>query len=220
LPFAACLPAVPARTGPADRSIGICEVHHPAACTLAPVVSDTAAPGWPELHQFDLPAQPWHRQFNEPTRAYGVFRMFRDLTPHQRTIQAVCERSGFKERTCQNWALTWHWHERANAWDDACHAVEDQERLDAIRAMHAVHRRAGRAAVAKAVQALGILTPEQMPPSLIARLLELGAKLERQTLIVSVEELQGIEVEESDDTEDPWERIARELDPAQTHTDL
>jgi hypothetical protein len=48
----------------------------------------------------------------------------------------------------------------------------------------------------------------------VARLLELGAKLERSTLIVSVEELQGLDVGESDE-EDPWERIARELDPRQ-----
>ena len=179
------------------------------------------AAAWPETHDYDLEtAQPWDRQHGEPTRAYGVFRLFRDLAPHQRSIQVVCERAAVKERSAQRWALIWHWHDRANAGDDACHAVEDQERLDAIRQMHAVHRRAGRAAVAKAVQALGLLAPEQMPPTLIARLLELGAKLERSTLIVSVEELQGIEVEELDDGEDPWERIARELDPTTPIPDL
>lgn len=80
--------------------------------------------------------------------------------------------------------------------------------------MHSVHQRAGRAAVLKAVQALSMLRPEEMAPSVIARLLELGAKLERSTLVVSVEELQGIDSTEADeDGDDPWERIAAELDP-------
>ncbi len=95
---------------------------------------------------------------------------------------------------------------------DACHRIDDRERLEAIRSMHELHRKAGRAALSKAVQALTQLQPEHMPPSVIARLLELGAKLERSTLIVSVEELQGVDLVD-EEPDDPWERIARELDP-------
>ena len=72
----------------------------------------------------------------------------------------------------------------------------------------------------RALQELTLIEQGTMPPSVIARLLELGAKLERSTLIVSVEELQGIAVEPDEDTEDPWERIARELDPANAIPDL
>jgi hypothetical protein len=165
----------------------------------------------PEAHDLD-PA--WERQHGESSRVHGAFRIYRDLPRTQRDIAKVAEQVGISPRRAREWAVEWQWRERAGAWDDACHQIEDQERLEAIRSMHAMHRRAGRAAIVKAVQALSTVDPTDMPIAAVARLLELGAKLERSTLTVSVEELQGIELDD-EDTEDPWERIARELDPSQ-----
>jgi hypothetical protein len=170
---------------------------------------------WPEPHDFDLPDTPaWERQKDEPTRAHAAFRIYRDTPPAQRNLEAVAEQVGASYRRARTWAQEWDWRGRADAWDDACHRIEDGERLEAIRSMHSLHRKAGRAAVVKALQALQLVQPDDIAPATIARWLELGAKLERSTLIVSVEELQGIETID-DDSEDPWERIARELDPAQ-----
>ena len=158
---------------------------------------------FPEPIDFDPPDVPaWERQHREPTKAHAAFRTYRDTAPAQRSLDTVAERVGVTLRSVQRWAEAWDWRARADAWDDACHQVEDNERLEAIRAMHAIHRRAGRAAITKAMQALADVDPSAMPVSTIARLLELGAKLERSTLIVSVEELQGIEVAD-DEAEDP-----------------
>ena len=174
----------------------------------------TPAIEWPEPSDFDLGDQPsWERQHKEPTRAYGAFRLYRDTPPAQRSIEAIAGQIDLSVRRTHEWAVMWRWKERATEWDDACHRIEDQERLEAIRSMHAMHRRAGRAAIVKAVQALNLVEPQHMPIGAIARLLALGAKLERDTLIVSVEELQGIEAEDDEESEDPWERIAAELDP-------
>jgi hypothetical protein len=126
----------------------------------------------------------------------------------------VAEGVGASVRSCRTWASEWAWRDRAEGWDEACHRIEDAERLEAIRQMHTVHRRAGRAALSKAVMALNGMRAEDLTPSQAARLLELGAKLERSTLIVSVEELQGLDVEEYEDEDDPWARIAAELDPS------
>jgi hypothetical protein len=175
---------------------------------------------WPEPAEFDLGDEPaWERLADEPTREYAAFRMYRDTAPAQRSIAAVAEHVEMSKRRVHEWAVEWHWRDRAEAWDDACHRVEDHERLEAIRSMHKLHRSAGRAALSKAAQALAHMDPATMPVGAVARLLELGARLERSTLIVSVEELQGLEVEE-DDIEDPWERIARELDPTADAADL
>ena len=168
----------------------------------------------PDPVDFDLADTPaWERQFREPTRAHAAFRLYRDCPPARRDIARVADQIGLSVRRAREWAVAWEWRERATAWDDACHRIEDQERLEAIRSMHRSHRRAGRAAIEKAVQALSLMEPGEMPAGAVARLLELGAKLERSTLIVSVEELQGVEVDEVD-VEDPWERIAAELDPS------
>lgn len=156
----------------------------------------------------------WDRQAGEPTKAYGAFRIFRDLAPTGRNLAAVAATSGFSERRCRALAAEWDWRDRADEWDDACHQTEDRERLELIRSMHATHRKAGRAAILKSLQALQMMQPEDMTPGQVARLMELGAKLERTTLIVSVEELQGLDTFDDEDEEDPWQRIADELDPS------
>jgi hypothetical protein len=162
-----------------------------------------------ELELEDTPQ--WERLEDEPPREHHAFRLYRDSPPSRREIAKVAEQVNISVRRAREWAVTWSWRERAEAWDDACHRIEDTERLEAIRDMHALHREAGRAAITKAVRALDLLEPDEIPVGAVARLLELGAKLERSTLIVSVEELQGLD--DQADVEDPWERIARELDP-------
>jgi hypothetical protein len=159
----------------------------------------------------DAPA--WERLPGELGRAYAVFRSYRDLPVADRRLETVAEQAGVSPRQVRAWAARWDWRERADAWDDEVHRIDDRERLEAIRTMHANHRRAGRAALLKALQALQHLDPAAMPAGSVARLLELGARLERDTLLVSVEKLQGVEVD-GEASEDPWERIARELDPA------
>jgi hypothetical protein len=108
------------------------------------------------------------------------------------------------------WSSRWSWVARAEAWDDEQYRLEDRQRLGAIRTMHQNHQRAGRAAMRMALQALDRLEPSRIPAGAAARLLELGARLERETLLVSVEDLQGVSVEEPG--EDPWDRIARALE--------
>lgn len=157
----------------------------------------------------------WDHQPNEPARGYAAFRLYRDTAPMQRNMAQLAESLNLSERRIRLWAQQWQWRERADAWDDACHQLEDRERLEAIREMHSVHRKAGRRVIEKALNALDQLDVNEINPSTIARLIEIGAKLERQTLIVSVEELQGVEF--ADESDDPWDRIARELDPNQSN---
>jgi hypothetical protein len=174
----------------------------------------------PGVHDLDLPdAEPWDRKPGEPTKAYGAFRIYRDLPAVQRRLETVAERASISGRQARILANKWDWRDRTDAWDDACHRTEDKERLEAIRQMHLLHRSAGRSAMQKALQALQQLSPGDMTPGNIARFIDLGAKLERSTLTISVEELQGIEVDD-DESEDPWDRIARELDPNYPNPDL
>lgn len=155
----------------------------------------------------------WERQEGESTKDYAAFRIYRDLPPLQRKLSTVAQRAEISERQARQLANEWNWRGRVEEWDDLVHQTEDRERLEAIRQMHQLHRAAGRSVMNKALQALQMLQPEQMSPGTIARMIQLGATLERDTLVTSVEELQGLE-DEDDVVEDAWERIARELDPS------
>jgi hypothetical protein len=165
-----------------------------------------------ELELDDEP-EVWDRGAEEPTKDYVAFRIYRDLPVLQRKLTTVAERADISERQARILANRWDWRDRVAAWDDRVHQTEDHERLEAIRQMHQLHRAAGRSAMSKALQALQMLQPEELTPGQIARMMDLGAKLERNTLLVSVEELQGFDLED-EESEDAWERIARELDPA------
>jgi hypothetical protein len=138
-----------------------------------------------------------------------VFRAFRDLGPSRR-LDAVLPFTTAAYDTVRHWSARWDWWRRAEAWDAEQYRIEDTERLAAIRTMHANHQRAGRAAMRKALEALAELPASHVPAGAAARLLELGARLERQTLIYSVEELQGV-ADEDAERDDPWQRIADEL---------
>ena len=82
--------------------------------------------------------------------------------------------------------------------------------------MHDAHQKAGRAVAALALRALSGVKPEDVPPYVAGRLLELGVRLERETLTKSVEELQGVEPIAD---EDPWSLVERELDREQLPAD-
>lgn len=155
------------------------------------------------------PQQPWDRRRREPARAYEYFRRFRDLGPLRQLDALVDEAAGVRRATLAEWQRRNDWRDRAAAWDAEVHRLEDQRRLEAIRAMHDVHQRAGRIVLAKALRALEAVPAEEVPPYAAARLLELGARLERDTLTVSVEQLQGVTPPPA---EDPWEAVARELE--------
>jgi len=152
-------------------------------------------------------SHPWDRRPRESARAYEAFRRYRDLGP-LRTIEALVGDPDRRE-TLAAWCRRNDWKDRAEAWDAETHRAEDARRLEALRTMHDVHARTGRAIQQKALAALNAVQPEDIPPYAAARLLELGARMERDTLITSVEELQGLRPAPA---EDPWEQIARELE--------
>ena len=65
--------------------------------------------------------------------------------------------------------------------------IEDAERLESIRSMHSNHRTAARAVQAFALAALQLLDVDGMTPAHVARLLDLGTRIERQVLTTTVE---------------------------------
>ena len=156
----------------------------------------------------DEPRNAWDRLPDEAPKEYAAFRLFRDQGPLRKladvTVMAVTD------RTIRQWSYDNDWQARAAAWDDAIHMEEDRHRLESLRDMHRLHREAGRTALEVAVAAMAELDPADISPTAAARLLELGARLERDTLTTSVEDLQGRRT-----ADDPFEALARELAASQ-----
>lgn len=190
LSIASSMRAVPTRPGRARRT----RSQATAAGTVEAVVTERLA---------------WERRERESARHYEAFRMYRDAGPMRR-LEPIAEHYGVTLRAVQMWLKNHDWAARALAWDDECHAVEDRQRLESIRQMHDTHSRAAKAAIGKALAALAAIPPADLPAGAAVRLLEVGTRLERETLTTSVEELQGV-ARAVVPAEDPWEAIAREL---------
>jgi hypothetical protein len=146
---------------------------------------------------------PWERRPKEPSKAHDAFRTFRDQGAGERSITAAAAAVKMSEVQVRRWASAWDWWERASLWDDEVRRAEDEERLTSVREMAELYRKTGKAALEKAMDALAVMPAEEIPAAAMVRLLEFGVKMQR-TLIAE---------DEADESEDPWEAIARELDP-------
>lgn len=138
----------------------------------------------------------WERQRGESAKAFEAFALYRDLGPARSQV-AVGE-ALTKSRALQaRWSIHWGWVERAAAWDefaDRNDRERDQlERADTRRKMLDRHARGGMKLYEAAEAALAKLDTKdpntgedakkllaEMTPVEIARVMKLGAELERQ----------------------------------------
>jgi hypothetical protein len=186
---------------------GVWAVSTPAGCGYHQR-STATSPGSVEVVVSERAA--WDKRPGELLRAYEAFRTYRDAGQF-RTLQVVADRTGVSVKTMRRWSAQHDWVARASAWDDEVYMLEDRRRLEAIRTMHDTHQRAARAAIGKALAALNAVDPGDIAPGAAVRLLELGTRLERDTLTVSVADLQGVA---GVSVADPWDAIAREFQDA------
>ena len=80
-------------------------------------------------------------------------------------------------------------------------SVEEPDVPDAVREMYELHVQVGRAALAKALAAIDLIDPKDIPLNVAVQLLKFGADLERRALL-------GIE---PDGEADPFGTLAGKL---------
>ena len=150
---------------------------------------------------------PWERLPDESPRANEAFRQYRDLGP-QRTLAAMSHAGS--TRVVRRWHHEHRWAERAQAWDIEAHRLDDAKRLEAIREMDDTHQRAARVLITAGLRALQ--DQPKLTPHQAARMIDLGTRLQRATLLGDhLEAPAGPAPVDTDEDLSPLERIAREL---------
>lgn len=78
----------------------------------------------------------WERQPGEPRRAFSAFVLFRDMGD-ERGVVKVRTDAGFAAtpKTLMNWATTWRWVERADAFDRMLDRKRVAEHVAEVEAM-------------------------------------------------------------------------------------
>jgi hypothetical protein len=133
-----------------------------------------------------LPPLPWEQQPGESSRAFGAFRVYRDLGPHRSLRAAAAAFYGRAatslERQVDKWSHAFRWVERATAWDGHLDAEARQAQEKARRDMAERHAQEARGLQAKALERLRALRPEELGPADVLRYFVEAAKLERLAL--------------------------------------
>lgn len=127
---------------------------------------------------------PWDRQSGEPSKAYAVFCVYRDLGV-RRSLRLACKQfylsdyTTYKLRYCQEWSRHWEWVRRVAAWDAHLDRESRIVQAESVREMNRRYANAARALLGKAVQGLQRIRPDEMDATEVARLMELANKIER-----------------------------------------
>lgn len=126
--------------------------------------------------------KPWERQEKETPKPYEAFCVYRDLGI-QRSHQKVADRLGKSTTIIARWSSEYNWVERVAAWDidqeRIAREIADKEMRDSIRKMRKRQAETGRFMQVKALKALNRIPEDEIKPGDIARLVDVGAKLER-----------------------------------------
>lgn len=132
--------------------------------------------------------QPWERQEGETAKQYEAFCVYRDMKTirdpnSKRSIRLVSEQLGKSEGLLERWSSANNWVERVDAWDmdqeRIAREIAQKEAEEEIRKMRKRQAEAGKFAQIKAIKALNRIPDDEIKPGDVARLLEVGSKLER-----------------------------------------
>lgn len=144
---------------------------------------------------------PWERQPKEPKTAYYFFSLYRDLLPHERSVRKVAEQTSRSPRTLTGYCHIWRWTDRAEAWDASLDLERRAAAKQAILDMDRRHAQMASLMLSKVAQRLlgdptaGIdaIDPSRLSASDLARLAEVGTKVERIARGADKEQLDSAE---------------------------
>lgn len=140
--------------------------------------------------------QPWERQPAEGDGAWAAFAVYRDLPPIERSLARAGEKIGKGKRQLEDWCSRHGWVARARAWDVE---VDRQARLAAVAEIRKMRERHVRGSMTlqalgfteagklltksqartKAAQMAGTVDEPMLEVDEVARVAELGMKVER-----------------------------------------
>lgn len=129
--------------------------------------------------------EPWERQEGETPKQFEAFTVYRDLG-EERSHVKVAEKLSKSVQLISRWSSANNWVKRVAAWDNEQDRLLRLEQIKDIKKMRKRHADTGTLMVAVAQKALQkMIDPktkelrEDITSNEIARLVEVGSKLER-----------------------------------------
>lgn len=134
----------------------------------------------------DMTAQTYDRLFDEAEDAWTAFYRYRDRANPRPSLDAYAAETGHPASRVKTWAARYDWAARLVAWDQVVDGARQGATLRGVEEMASRHIRLAKLATDAAEKALirihkDLDTGEftRLKPHEIARLVEVGSKLER-----------------------------------------
>ncbi len=126
----------------------------------------------------DVEIQPWDRQPGESSKAFEAFCLYRDMGT-ERSIRKVAQNLSKSTTLIRGWSSKYNWVERATLYDAELDRQAREKRQKEILEMRDRHAKLATQLLTKAAKGLLKLSDEDISANDVARLVEVGAKLER-----------------------------------------
>ena len=133
--------------------------------------------------------KPWERQENETPKQFEAFATYRDM--EERSLSKLAQQLNKSKQLLGRWSSANNWVERCAAWDNEQDRILRQEQIKDIKKMRKRHADTGALMVSISNMALKKMIDTSNPqkprlradieitPNELARLVEVGSKLER-----------------------------------------
>lgn len=131
----------------------------------------------------------WEQQEGEKSQHYQKFCQYRDMPygtqgrePEKRSIRRLADAMGMKSKSSiEKLSTQWNWVERAAAYDVYMTELERFKNEQEIKKMHDLHAKLGVQLLNKATRGLIALRDNELSAQDIARLADVGVKIERMS---------------------------------------
>jgi len=133
-------------------------------------------------------AELWDRLPQETVRAFHAFTLYRDQLG-RRTLEKVAQMLSCSQQNVARWAIRWDWADRCREYDAYLDELRRAELIAERRLMRKRQIQAGMELQGIAEDEIAELQkrvdqglPLNLTPAAICRLIEVGARLERESL--------------------------------------
>ncbi len=125
--------------------------------------------------EFD--ATPWERQQGESDKAWEAWIAYRDAGS-SRTIDATAKALGKGPAILYEWSRRYQWRERIRHWSNWMDMQVNEASAEVLRETKQRHLRLAQLMLAKYLERVGGLKSEEIPVTMLDRLLRVGTDVE------------------------------------------
>lgn len=121
----------------------------------------------------------WYRQRRETPKQWQAFVIYRDMG-NDRSLQQTADALDLKTKSnLEKWSVKNDWIVRSAAWDERRDEKNQEKRLDAVEEMAERHAEVAKSLIAKVIERVATLKPEELQPGQCSHWLDVAVKIER-----------------------------------------